>query len=259
MSTKRIAIWTTITILCAAFLALAANIYKDKEIYKIENYQLKKEITYLKEEYEKATRAIAVPAPKVVPDATNKHWVLTADLVYEIGKSKTKIVVPAGFVTDFASIPQPLSVIGLSPHGKYSRAAVIHDYLYWSQGCTKKQSDNIMVLAMKESHTDWLDEKMIFQGVDKGGKNSWTDNQAQRALGLLRIIPDGYREMPPSVDWPDYRAVLMKKGFQDPQFPYQPEYCQFGNSSEVPGGIDPKPDHAAIFLHIEQLAKAKGR
>ena len=40
-------------------------------------------------------------------------------------------------MTDYASIPSVLWSFGLSPHGLYSRAAVIHDYLYWTQLCTR--------------------------------------------------------------------------------------------------------------------------
>ena len=39
--------------------------------------------------------------------------------------------VPAGFITDFGSIPRPLwGVRGLAPSGRYRRAYVVHDALY---------------------------------------------------------------------------------------------------------------------------------
>ena len=58
-------------------------------------------------------------------------------MVYVIGSTNERIVVPKGFVTDFASILQAFWALGLSPHGQYSRAAVVHDYLYWSQSCSR--------------------------------------------------------------------------------------------------------------------------
>jgi hypothetical protein len=79
----------------------------------------------------------APPSPTVRAFGDNKFWVTVEPMDYVIGSTNDRISVPKGFVTDFASIPQGLWSLGLSPHGQYSRAAVIHDYLYWSQGCTR--------------------------------------------------------------------------------------------------------------------------
>src|SRR5262245_60709692 len=40
--------------------------------------------------------------------------------------------VPAGFVTDFASIPRAFWSL-LRPDGRYTHPAIVHDYLYWTQ------------------------------------------------------------------------------------------------------------------------------
>jgi hypothetical protein len=50
-------------------------------------------------------------------------------VVYQIGQTSTVIVAPRGFVTDFASIPEAFWSFGLSAHGRYSKAAIVHDYL----------------------------------------------------------------------------------------------------------------------------------
>src|ERR1700728_5433719 len=92
-----------------------------------------------------------IPAPPLKPFADNQDWMLIDDIIYQVGNSSIKIIVPKGFVTDFASIPQALWSFGLSPNGLYSKAAIIHDYLYWTQLCTRLQSDNILMIAMKES------------------------------------------------------------------------------------------------------------
>jgi hypothetical protein len=44
----------------------------------------------------------------------------------------------------------------LSPNGKYSKAAIVHDYLYWTQGCTREQADNLLDIAMKESNVSFV-------------------------------------------------------------------------------------------------------
>ena len=47
---------------------------------------------------------------------------------------------PTGFVTDFASIP-PIFYSVLRPDGEYAYAAVIHDYLYWTQTRPREDAD----------------------------------------------------------------------------------------------------------------------
>ena len=54
----------------------------------------------------------------------------------------TAIVIPAGYVTDFASVP-PLLWSLFPPIGKYNRAALIHDYLYDCQFRQKQLGERI--------------------------------------------------------------------------------------------------------------------
>lgn len=57
-----------------------------------------------------------------------RAFVLVQDMVFNL-RGGESLTVPAGFVTDYASIPQRLWSL-YSPHDVYSRAAVVHDYLY---------------------------------------------------------------------------------------------------------------------------------
>lgn len=59
-------------------------------------------------------------------------------------------VVPAEFVTDFASSPKFIWW-WIPPWGRYSGAAVIHDWLYRikPKGITREQADIIMLYIMK--------------------------------------------------------------------------------------------------------------
>jgi hypothetical protein len=75
-----------------------------------------------------------IDAPILKPFADNRQWVLMKDMTYRIGSSTFAITVPKGFVTDFASIPEVFWSADLSPNGKYRRGAIVHDYLYWTQG-----------------------------------------------------------------------------------------------------------------------------
>jgi hypothetical protein len=169
-----------------------------------------------------------IPPPTVKPFSDNREWVLVEDLEYSIRNSSVKISVPRGFVTDFASIPRPLWSI-LSPHGKYSRAAIIHDYLYWKQECTREQADNILLIAMEESGVCNAQRKEIYAGVRVGGKSAWESNKKEKEAGLPRIIPANRLNFPADINWADYRKILFNEGVRDTSSSIVPAYCSFGN------------------------------
>ena len=174
------------------------------------------------------------PAPTVRPDGANRNWTNIEEMIYTIGDTDDKIVVPKGFVTDFASVPQPLWSL-LSPHGQYSRAAVVHDYLYWTQGCTREQADRLLVIAMKESQVGAFDEVAVFGAVSAFGAAAWNQNRDEREQGIPRVIPDAYlRPKDPNMKWDEYRKYLVTQGVRDPEFERSPAYCRHGDSTQVP-------------------------
>jgi hypothetical protein len=120
-----------------------------------------------------------IPPPVVVPFNDNKHWMLAADLRYIVGDTELEIVVPGGFVTDFASIPRAFWGFGFSPHEKYSKAAIVHDYLYWTQICTRQQSDNIFMIAMQESSVPHVQREEVYFWVRQLGFSAWDSNAVE--------------------------------------------------------------------------------
>jgi hypothetical protein len=91
-------------------------------------------------------------------DADWRQWRLEQPFVYEVGflGSGRVISVPVGFVTDGASVPRPLWSL-LPAWGRYSRAAVIHDYLCvllnsgtpHAEAGTRRKADAVFYEAMK--------------------------------------------------------------------------------------------------------------
>jgi hypothetical protein len=69
--------------------------------------------------------------PLIIKDNSDGTFTLVEGFEYHIGSLNTNIVieVPAGFVTDYASIPRIFQNI-ISTYGQHGKAAVIHDYLY---------------------------------------------------------------------------------------------------------------------------------
>ena len=177
---------------------------------------------------------LPIPPPVVKPFADSRDWMLVEPVEYSIGNSGVIIVVPKGFVTDFASIPQPLWSFGLSPYGRFSKAAIVHDYLYWKQDCTREQADKLLLIAMKESGVSGSQQSEIYFGVRAGGEPAWESNRRDRAAGLIKIIPGDRLNFPYEINWPDYRKQLFDLGITEPSPTETSAYCSFGNSTDVP-------------------------
>lgn len=84
------------------------------------------------------------------------------------------ITVPAGFITDGASIPR-LFWTALMPFGPYFAAAIIHDYLYteFNTRFTREQSDLIFKEAMFNLGLDWPRREAIYRAVQAFGGRSF--------------------------------------------------------------------------------------
>lgn len=161
------------------------------------------------------------------------NWFLHSPLEYKILNTSYRIVVPAGFVTDFASIPWPLWSF-MPRTGTYKRAAIVHDYLYWTHACSREQADILLRLAMFESGVSDTTSWLIFKGVREGGQDAWDTNFKERAEGLPRFVPpEAFAPLIApqltigSLDtWPDYRARLQRQRTAlDPLFSSPPPYC----------------------------------
>jgi hypothetical protein len=177
--------------------------------------------------------ACSMPPPVTQGFADDRDSMLYKDLAYPVGASGMVIVVPAGFVTDFASTPWFLWT-GLPPRGQYSKAAIVHDYLYWTQDCSPAQADNIFSIAMQESNVDGAERFVIFQGVRMFGEKAWEENRKLRAAGFIKVVPQAYREFPDQITWTKYQHELRKKNIKE-TFPVQPAgYCKLGDSADVP-------------------------
>jgi hypothetical protein len=181
-----------------------------------------------------ATAQQPLPAPLLKPFADNRQWIVVDDFTYIIGDTRVGVTVPRGFVTDFASIPQAFWSLGLSPNGTYSRAAIIHDFLYWTQACTRLEADNLLFIAMTESRVPEATRETIYRGVRVGGGAAWSANAAERARGLPRVVPADAMAIGPLDLWDGYRAKLVEAGARDPAFESAPPYCALGARAEVP-------------------------
>lgn len=77
----------------------------------------------------------------------DQRYQLTEDLVYQSDVAKQTFTIPAGFVTDFASVPR-LPVIYLLFGGRAHHESVPHDFLYQTHKTGKVMADRVFLEAM---------------------------------------------------------------------------------------------------------------
>jgi hypothetical protein len=115
-----------------------------------------------------------------------------------------RVLVPEGFVTDLTSIPQILWSSGLRPEGSYAYAAIVHDYLYWTQERPKAEADQIFMFAMQDSKVDAALGNAIYAAVSsKLGQSAWDKNAKLKKQGERRIL----RKFPQdfTVSWNEWK------------------------------------------------------
>jgi hypothetical protein len=106
---------------------------------------------------------------------------------YELGTGLI-IEVPAGFETDYASVPRFFWRL-LPPWGQHGKAAVLHDFLYrQASGVSKVVADAVFVDAMSSLGVPWWQRMAMFWAVALFGRSSYRwDSQSNVARGHSHI------------------------------------------------------------------------
>ena len=109
----------------------------------------------------------------VISPKNGKEWALREQLLYSSSKQNRVISAPKGFVCDLTSIPRifrPLFPV----HGKHTRAAVIHDWLYAKKTGKRKDADLIFLEAMSELGVSRFKRYAMYSAVRAGGWIYWS-------------------------------------------------------------------------------------
>jgi hypothetical protein len=124
----------------------------------------------------------------VSPLSDGRTWTIFSDFGYDIGAegSGNTINVPIKFRTDFASVPRIFWVI-ISQWGKYGNAAVIHDYCYWAQTRSRKESDGIFLEAMGVLGVGWVTKHILYWSVRLFGGLSWNGHKKMRVKSTYKF------------------------------------------------------------------------
>lgn len=180
----------------------------------------------------RAAHAQVAPTPvDFRPFSDARFWIVKQPLVYRVGISRDSVVVPRGFVTDFASIPPVLQSL-IQQNSANLLPAVVHDFLYWTQVCTRVQSDQLLKLAMIENRVATAQRVAIYAAVRAVGSFAWDSDRAERQRGMVHLLPESRLNVPPLADWQAYQATMKVDGIVDaPYAPISPGFCHRGDMS----------------------------
>lgn len=116
-------------------------------------------------------------------------WQVMAPLIWS--DFRGVVTVPAGFITDLASIPDVLKGI-MDVNGRSRRAAVIHDWLYASQPCTRAVADDTLRSALIADGETPFRAGAYYWGVRIGGWAAW-DAHKRNGLSSAFVTLNAYR------------------------------------------------------------------
>ncbi|EDR0944677.1 DUF1353 domain-containing protein [Salmonella enterica subsp. arizonae] len=86
--------------------------------------------------------------PAILEMLGHYNWRVYEPFAFYLSDDNNDVIeVPAGFVTDLATVPRVFWTL-LPPDGKYAKAAIIHDYMYDNALRTKKEADKIFLDGM---------------------------------------------------------------------------------------------------------------
>ena len=104
-----------------------------------------------------------------------QRFILSGNLVWEtrVGGGFITVVVPAGFETDFASVPRFFTRL-FPTTGEWSKPAILHDWLYVSaQGCSRFMADALFREAMIQEGVPFWRAWLMWLAVRTFGRGGW--------------------------------------------------------------------------------------
>lgn len=138
----------------------------------------------------------------LVRQVSDREWELEEALTYR-GESD-EFVVPKGMLTDFASVPR-VFVWFLPRYGRYTRAAILHDYLWRfrvgndTEPVSRRDADGLFRRVMRELDVPFLRRWIMWAAVrwaallKPGGQKGWLRDAPEvlliTAVALPLVLP----------------------------------------------------------------------
>ncbi|EAO0848194.1 DUF1353 domain-containing protein [Salmonella enterica subsp. enterica serovar Minnesota] len=111
--------------------------------------------------------------PAILEMLGHFNWRVYEPFAFYLSDDNSDVIsVPAGFVTDLASVPRIFWTL-LPPDGKYAKAAIIHDYLYDNALRTKREADKIFLDGMTVLGVPRWKRVIMYQAVKLFGRGMY--------------------------------------------------------------------------------------
>lgn len=107
-------------------------------------------------------------ALEAADDNDSGRWKVTRPLYYASDVAKAVIIVPAGFITDLASVPR-MPVIYWLTGNVAAKAAVLHDWNYSTGQFSRAMCDAIFRESSEVIGVSWWRRNLMYLGVRVGG------------------------------------------------------------------------------------------
>ena len=122
-----------------------------------------------------------------------QQWKLLSDFRYNSDRVGW-ITVPAGFVTDLASIPQFAQNLLQNDSPCILNASLVHDYIFTQAGtlqsggwATFRVTNKILCEAMWYSNSTAFQRAAVYRAVQSGGASRWNANCDRLGLPERRV------------------------------------------------------------------------
>lgn len=113
--------------------------------------------------------------PAILEMLGHYNWRVYEPFEFSLSDDSSDVIsVPAGFVTDLASVPRIFWTL-LPPDGKYAKAAIIHDYLYDNALRTKREADRIFLDGMTVLGVPRWKRTIMYYAVRLFGRGMYTN------------------------------------------------------------------------------------
>ncbi|ECH9261463.1 DUF1353 domain-containing protein [Salmonella enterica subsp. enterica] len=122
--------------------------------------------------------------PAILEMLDHHLWRVYEPFEFYLSEDNSDVIsVPAGFITDLATIPRIFWTL-LPPDGKYAKAAIIHDYLYDNALRTKKEADLIFLDGMTVLGVPKWKRTIMYYAVRLFGKGMYNRNTPANKAGV---------------------------------------------------------------------------
>lgn len=100
-----------------------------------------------------------------------ESWVTSEEVVVDVGGRTFRV--PAGFETDFFSIPRVLWPFIGHPRQRGGAAAVVHDYLYRTGSVSRDVADEVFRILLRRLGVGYWRRQLLFWGVRAFGGSAY--------------------------------------------------------------------------------------